>query len=73
MLHVLTRDGKKLFSGTKHQVKQFIRKNNVKNYVLKERFVEKVAVLPEPVKEESNTLSEPETPEGFFNKIFDDE
>jgi hypothetical protein len=71
MLHVLTKDGKKLFSGTKHQVKQFIRKNNVKSYVLKERFVEKVAVLPEP--DNANPLSEPETPEGFFNKIFDDE
>jgi len=71
MLHVLTKDGQKLFSGTKHQVKQFIRKNAIKNYVLKERFEEKVAVTAATVKEETNPLSEPETPEGFFNKVFD--
>ena len=41
MLHILTKDGTKLFSGTKHEVKQFIRKNSIKNYVLKEHFVEK--------------------------------
>ena len=47
MLYVLTKDGKKLFNGTRHEVKQWIRKNQVKNYVLKERFIEKVAVTKE--------------------------
>jgi hypothetical protein len=71
MLHVLTKDGKKLFSGTKHEVKLFLRKNRIKNYVLKERYTEKKAVV-EPTTP-SNPLSEPETPEGFFNTIFDNE
>ena len=71
MLHVLTKDGKKLFSGTKHQVKQFIRKNNVKNYVLKERFVEKVAVTPVTQEPASHPAADPDTAEDFFNKIFD--
>ena len=71
MLHVLTKGGKKLFSGSKHDVKQFIRKNKIKNYVLKERFSEKVAVTEEDVP--TNPLSEPDTPEGFFNKVFDGE
>lgn len=69
MLHVLTKDGQKLFSGTKHEVKLFLRKNKIKNYVLKERFVEKKAVSAEDAP--TNPLSEPDTPEGFFNKIFD--
>ena len=47
MLHVLTKDGKKLFSGSRHDVKQYLRKNKVKNYVLKERFVEKTVVTEE--------------------------
>jgi CelD/BcsL family acetyltransferase involved in cellulose biosynthesis len=67
MLHVLTKNGDKLFSGSRHAVKQFIRKNKIKNYVLKERFVEKVAatqlVEPEEVFEEIET----------FNVIFDDD
>lgn len=69
MLHVLTKDGQKLFSGTKHEVKLFLRKNNVKNYVLKERFVEKATEVKEDVP--TNPLSEPDTKEGFFNKVFD--
>ena len=68
MLHVLTKDGQKLFSGSRHDVKLWIRKNKIKNYVLKERFSEKVAVVEEDAP--TNELSESEKSE-FFNKIFD--
>lgn len=57
MLHVLTKDGRKLFSGTKHEVKLWLRKNAIKNYVLKEHFVEKKHPpfeVPEIVEEEEN-------------------
>ena len=67
MLHVLTKNGDKLFSGSRHDVKQFIRKNKIKNYVLKERFVEKVVATQLPKVEE--TFEEIET----FNAIFDDD
>jgi len=59
MLHVLTKNGDKLFSGSRHDVKQFIRKNKIKNYVLKERFVEKVVATNEEIES--------------FNAIFDDD
>ena len=59
MLHVLTKNGDKLFSGSRHDVKQFIRKNKIKNYVLKERFVEKVVATHEEIES--------------FNAIFDDD
>ncbi len=70
MLHVLTKDGQKLFSGSRHDVKLWIRKNKVKNYIIKERFSEKVAASKEDVP--TNPLSEPDTKEGFFNKVFDE-
>jgi hypothetical protein len=69
-MHVVSNDGRILFSGSRRDCKQFIRKNNVKQYKLKEHFSEKVVVIPE-VEEKSNPLSEPETVEGFFNKVFD--
>ena len=69
MLHVLTKDGQKLFSGSRHDVKLWIRKNNVKNYVIKERFTEKVAEIKEDVPINPTY----EYNEGFFNKVFNTE
>lgn len=69
-MHVVSNDGRLLFSGSRHDCKQFIRKNNVKQYKLKERFAEKVIVSAPVVETIVNPLSEPDTPEGFFNKIF---
>jgi hypothetical protein len=70
MLHVLTKSGEKLFSGTRHEVKKFIRANRIKNYVLKGQYIEKVAVTKEDVP--TNPLSEPEEV-SIFNKVFDEE
>ena len=73
-MHVISNDGRILFTGTKHACKQFIRKSNVKQYKLKTNFTEKVAVVEtQPkAKPEPSPLSEPETPEGFFNRVFDE-
>ena len=65
---VVSNTGKILFSGSKHACKQFIRKNNVKQYKFKERFTEKVAVVKEPVIEEVE--EKVEEPESFFNRVF---
>lgn len=68
MLHVLTKDGQKLFSGSRHDVKLWIRKNKVKNYIIKERFTEKVTAIEEDVP--TNPLSDSDS-NGFFNEVFD--
>ena len=65
---VVSNTGEVLFSGSRHACKQFVRKNNVKQYKFKERFTEKVAVVKEPVIEEvEEKVEEPET---FFNRVF---
>lgn len=70
-MHVVSNDGRLLFSGSRHDCKQFIRKNNVKQYKLKERFVEKV-VVTQPTAQLSPTLDNDSLePERFFNKIFE--
>lgn len=66
MLHVLTKDGRKLFSGSKHDVKQFIRKNKLKNYIVSSKFVEKVKVV-KPTKPTFDTTDT----ESYFNQVFD--
>lgn len=64
MLHVLTKDGKKLFSGTRHDVKQYLRKNKIKSYVIKERFVEKM-IVTDSVDEFNEVFP---TPEEYFDE-----
>lgn len=72
MLHVLTKDGKKLFSGTKREVKQFIRKNALTNYVLKERFVETIPAAPAKKEYPQGSSFDTNTEEGQFNEIFNE-
>ena len=67
-MHVVSNTGKILFSGSRHDCKQFVRKNNVKQYKLKERFAEKVIVVEEPVIEEVE--EKVKEPEAFFNQVF---
>lgn len=71
ILTVFDLNNKKLFAGTRHDCKHFIRKNNVKRFRVKECFEEKVVVIEPTVEPEKvNPLSEPETKEGFFNRVF---
>lgn len=83
-MFVLDNQGNKLFAGSRHACKQFIRKNKIKRFQLKERFVEKniapLALNEPPVieveeveveyPEEVAPMNDPETPEGLFNRIF---
>ena len=64
-MHVVSQDGKKLFSGSRHDCKQFMRKNKLNRAEIKSVFAEK-SVVVEPVIEE-----EEETPETFFNTVFE--
>ena len=74
-MYVLDESGNKLFDGSRHDCKQFIRKNKVGRYKLTEKYVEKV-VLEAPVEEfdeepdNDNNLAKPGNKEGFFNRIF---
>jgi hypothetical protein len=69
-MHVLSLSGDLLFSGSRHDAKQFVRRNRIKRY----KFVERVPkTLPQVEIPVLNPLSEPDTPEGIFNTIFDDE
>ena len=65
-MHVISNNGQLLFSGSRHECKQFIRKNNVKQYKFKERFTEKIA----PVYTPKRVVDEDEA---FFNLAFEDE
>lgn len=79
-MHVVSNDGRLLFSGSRHDCKQFIRKNNVKQYKLKEQFIEKIIVKPpfgggEPFDPKPDPQppvypEETEEPETFFNRVF---
>lgn len=58
-----------LFSGTRHQVKQYIKRNKIQRYFIKEKYVEKVALI-EADEDNDNHLAKPPTPEGRFNRVF---
>ena len=68
-MHVVSLSGEKLFSGSRHDCKQFIRKNRIKRFRLKERFVEKVAVVDEPIVVEEEDYTTDSL--SYFNKVFD--
>jgi hypothetical protein len=68
LMHVVTPDGQKLFSGTKHACKQFVRKNRVKRYQIRSTFSEKVVVAPTTTTDyDSKNYTDTES---YFNKMF---
>ena len=58
-MYVLDRSGEKLFEGTRHECKQFIRKNKLSRASLSEYYSEKVVSTPETFTE-LNEVSEDE-------------
>lgn len=83
-MYVLSLSGELLFSGSRHDAKQFVRKNKIKRYKFSEHPGKgkgkpepiDIPVDPDPPVDPipiSNPLSEPDTPEGVFNTIFNDE
>ena len=68
LMHVVTPDGQKLFSGSRHDCKQFVRKNRVKRYQIRSTFVEKVAVAPTTTTDYESEKTT--TTESYFNKMF---
>jgi hypothetical protein len=68
-MYVISNDGRLLFSGSRHDCKQFVRKNNVKQFKFKEHFSEKVVVAePEVIVEKEEEVVD--TPETFFSRVF---
>jgi len=65
---ILSTDGRNLFTGSKSDVKNFIKLKRLQrgSYTLQENYVEKV-IIPAP---DGNFLAKAETKEGFFNRIF---
>jgi hypothetical protein len=57
MLYVLNLDGEKLFEGSRHDCKQFIRRNRTNRYRITSKFIEKA------VKKDNEE----------FNEVFDSE
>ena len=51
ILHVLDLEGNKLFAGSKHDCKQFIRTNRIKRYRLRDAFIEKQVAAEKPAEE----------------------
>lgn len=60
-LNVYDLFGNKLFTGTRHEVKQYIRYKKIKRYILKETFNEKIL----EIKDKKTKVTEKE-----FNEIF---
>ena len=58
-----------LFSGTKQEVKKFLREKKIKRYHIRERFTEKIALFTADENNE-NHLAKPATAEGDFNRVF---
>ena len=68
-MHVISNDGRKLFSGSRHDCKQFIRKNNIKQYKFKEHFAEVVETPKVSFTSKKVVVEE----ENTFNKVFEDD
>lgn len=66
---LLNLDNTPLFTGTRSDVKVFIKTKRLKQgtYSLTENYVEKVII---PASDDVNFLTKAETTEGFFNRIF---
>lgn len=60
-LNVYDLDGKKLFTGTREDVKHYVRSHKIRHYTLKESFDEKVVEI-----EDKKAI----TSEKDFNEIF---
>jgi hypothetical protein len=83
-MYVLSLSGELLFSGSRRDAKIFVRKNNIKQYKFskhpgkgkgKPKLLD-IPVDPDPSTDPiplTNPLSEPDTPEGNFNTVFNDE
>lgn len=68
-LNIYDLSGEKLFTGTKHECKEYIRHNKINRYKMKETFREKVAqFVAEP--KNTNHLAKEATKEGYFNRVF---
>jgi hypothetical protein len=75
MLYLLSNSGEYLFSGTKRELKQFIRKNKLSNYNIRSSFPGEVPTQPVQIQEtvKPTLILDKETPEGAFNAIFENE
>lgn len=69
ILNAYSPQGELLFTGTKGEIKTYLRKHRIQDVIIKEKFIEKVM---EFIKEEdnSNHLAKPPNKEGWFNRIF---
>lgn len=69
---ILSTNGRILYTGTKNDVKDFVKTNRLKRgtYSFKENYVEKVIIPAPDFDKEENFLAKAETKEGIFNRIF---